>query len=363
MRRRIVALFLIFGTGPLLLLGAAVYASLISLLPPGAPPRWTLAVVFVVFLLFVIAIPIVFAQVLRRVLRPLSDLTNAAGRVASGDFTPWLPVLPGNDEIARLTIAFGTMVLRLRELVEKIEGTRPIVVLGQFLGHLAHEMRNPLCTVRLNLQRLERGLRDGRVAKELKEPVQLCLLEVARLENVVQESLSIGRDRNGRDIFRLRDPIFEAASLLAAEAARRGISFDIDWGVADDSVLGNPHAIHGAFLNLVRNAMDAIARDGTIRIRSTATRAAGNPVIRVEVHDDGPGVPPELRERIFEPYFTTKPSGVGLGLVLARATIESHGGRLYLEHRSEVQKGTTFVVNVPRHVAVAAAPALQEAAI
>jgi signal transduction histidine kinase len=254
-------------------------------------------------------------------------------------------------------MAFGTMALRLKDLVEEIEVTRPVLVLGEFAGNLAHEVRTPLSSVRLNLQRIDRGLRDGRVPNELSEPVELCLKEVARLDEVVREALLVGQIQNGRrEVFRLRDRVNEAVRVLGAEAMSRGVSIAVDWAAVEDRVTGNPQAMQGVFLNLLRNAMEAMPDGGAIRIRSAEMRGAEGHWIQIHVQDDGPGVPPELRDRIFQPYFTTKPSGVGLGLALAHATVEAGGGRLHLERRSELEKGAEFVVALPLHTAARLTP-------
>src|SRR5918996_3813118 len=162
LQRRILLLFLLFATEPLLVVGAAVYLGGGDLAGPVGPSHWRFALGGA---LLTVGGTVVFGFALRRALRPLGGLTEAADRIANGDFTPWLPIPEGNDEVARLTVAFGKMALRLKELVEQIEITRPLLVLGEFAGHIAHEVRNPLSSVRLNLQRIERALREGRVPR------------------------------------------------------------------------------------------------------------------------------------------------------------------------------------------------------
>jgi signal transduction histidine kinase len=361
LQRRILVLFLLFATEPLLVVGAAVYLNPSAAFVAEPAPYWRFALGVG---LIVVAGTVVFVLALKRALRPLADLTEAADRIAKGDFTPWLPIPRGNDEVSRLTMAFGTMALRLRDLVQEIEVTRPVRVLGEFAGQLAHEVRTPLSSVRLNLQRMERGLRDGRVPQELGEPVELCLREVRRLDDVVRGALLVGQMHNGgREEFRLRDRVIETVRLLGAEAMSRRVSIEVDWAADDDRVTGNPQAMQSVFLNLLRNAMDVVPDGGAIRIRSADVRGAGAPWIRVHVVDDGPGVRPELRDRIFQPYFTTKSSGVGLGLALARATVEAYGGRLHLERRSELEKGAEFVVALPLNAVVRVTPHRESATV
>ncbi len=100
-------------------------------------------------------------------------------------------------------------------------------------------------------------------------------------------------------------------------------------------------------MNLLYNAMEAMPEGGTLRVRTSWNLKAAPEAMRIHVADQGPGIPPETRERIFQPFYTTKDGGTGLGLSQALRTVREHGGRLYLARGSEMVGGTEFVIELP----------------
>jgi len=119
--------------------------------------------------------------------------------------------------------------------------------------------------------------------------------------------------------------------------------------VADTWVRVDPHQIEQVLINLIQNAIESLEGQGTItlRVRTEFSRLQGRtgPMVKLEVSDTGKGIPPEVRKRMFDPFFTTKEGGTGLGLAIAARIVEKHGGTL--ECRSEVNRGTTFVILLP----------------
>ena len=115
---------------------------------------------------------------------------------------------------------------------------------------------------------------------------------------------------------------------------------------------GDPFRLAEVFTNLIQNALEAVPDDGVVRVR---VEAHGGEHVRVLVENSGPGVPPEMRERIFHPFFTTKPRGTGLGLPIARQIVEAHRGTLTVE--SDGVSETTFIVELPTTAPVLAAGA------
>ncbi len=312
---------------------------------PGGRDRLA-SLIFVIFL--AVATAGGFAIVVTHITRSLEDVSSAAARIGEGDFMPWLPP-PGHDEVGKLTLAIGTMVARLKETVGQLERSRQLAVVGELASHLSHEIRNPLSSIRLNLQSVEREVLRGSVPADLPAVLQLCLREIKRLDGVVTNVLRLGR-ANPEAVRRLgmHALLDETLEVLQPQLAHRGVRLERRYHAAEDSVAADGERLSGALLNLYLNAADAMPQGGTLRVLTEdAHDRNGSPMIRVRIADEGAGVRPELRDQIFKPFFTTKHTGSGIGLTIALQTVESHGGRIYLERRSELEPGAEFVVEIP----------------
>lgn len=225
-----------------------------------------------------------------------------------------------------------------------------MAVIGEFTSRLSHEIRNPLTSVKLNLQRIERHARRGTLPEECLGPLEISLSEVHRLDRVVQGVLSLARaGAPATEPCSVHRAVRRAVAALSFQLEGKGIEIGEELEATEDTVLGNAEALEGVFLNLFLNAADAMPDGGRI---SVATRNAPGPQdgterIRVEVGDEGPGVPPDLSDRIFEPFFSTKKEGTGFGLSVALSTVEDHGGTLRLDKTSDDGRGAVFVIELP----------------
>ncbi|HUG01207.1 MAG TPA: ATP-binding protein [Longimicrobiales bacterium] len=307
-----------------------------------------------IYLLLVVLITLgtalAFSMLLRRVMGSLTELTRATDQIAAGDLQPWLPI-PQNDEVGHLTLAFGGMTARLRELLQEIAVARPLAMMAEFAPNLAHEIRNPLSSIRLNLQELDRDVRKGRLPAEVGGPVTVSLQEISRLEQVVQSVLAMARSdappEEPSDI-ELHKLVVDATRVLGPELRERGVTLDIELSPRGEGVVhGRPAELQGALMNLLYNAMEAMPGGGRLEVRTTWNSSVAPDALRIHVADQGPGIPPETRERIFQPFYTTKNGGTGLGLSQALRTVREHGGRLFLARGSEMVGGTEFVMELP----------------
>ena len=286
---------------------------------------------------------IAFHILLQRTTRSLVELTEATAVIGQGDFSPRLPAV-GHDEVGRLTTAFGAMATRVREMVTEIRTSRQMAVLGEFAANVAHEIRNPLTSIKLNLQKLDRERRAGTLSAVADQPLEIALREVGRLDGVVRGVLELGRPRPPQpvpcDLARLAA---EAADTVGGQAAERGVKIEL---VSNEAVPieVDPAQVRAAILNLVLNAIDAALAGGAIRLTSTAEGTHA----RLGVSDSGPGVPPERRAEIFRPFVTGKEQGTGLGLPLAKRAIEDNGGTLVLEDSSSDLGGAEFTLTFTR---------------
>jgi signal transduction histidine kinase len=272
----------------------------------------------------------------RRVTGRLVALADAADAVAAGDLDRRVESAT-RDEVGRLAIAFNTMVESLRRTLAQLSQRQAVAAVGEFASALAHEVRNPLSAIRLNLQHVEERL-DGHTA--LGEPVRHALRDIARLENTVASALRLARTGTmAMDTLALAAVIDSAVRVARPEALRRGIDLDAA-DLPRLEVRGNAAALEQLFLNLVLNGIEAAPRGGRVGVE---VRAVGSDV-DVRVWDTGPGFSAEGRERAFEPFFTTKAEGTGLGLSVAKRIATAHGGHVSIE---AAEGRTTVIVRLP----------------
>ncbi len=291
-----------------------------------------------------------FSVLLRRVTSSIEDLTRAADRVGQGELRPWLPP-PGTDEVGRLTLAFSRMTDRLRTKLELVDRNGRLAVMGQLSEYLAHEIRNPLSAVKMNLQRLQRWERQGRLPEQCRDPIDVSLKEVDRLARTVSDVLQLGRAQDQPpDVVSLHEVAAEAIRLLQNEFDRNGVEVRSELRAQSDRILARAGQIKGAIINLMLNALEAQPGGGALLIRSALAPGEGGargPRLELRFRDDGPGVPGEIRDRILEPFFTTKQHGSGIGLAVASQGIRENGGELFLEEPAQLHQGAEFVISFP----------------
>ncbi|MBK8206004.1 MAG: GHKL domain-containing protein [Planctomycetes bacterium] len=218
--------------------------------------------------------------------------------------------------------------------------------LGQLAGGLAHEIKNPLSTIKLTLELLDEDLAKEKAAaaQRAHRKIEVLLREVKHLDDIVQEFLHFARGHDLKltrtDLYALIVELFE---FLGDDAHRRNIRihFDAD-GALNDLVL-DPTLVRNALMNLLRNAFDALDEKGGGEVIVRA-RVKGD-LLGIEVIDTGCGIAESNMDRMFRPYFTTKKNGTGMGLAMVRRIVEEHGGQITFE--SEAGKGTRFIILLP----------------
>ncbi|MFH1765774.1 MAG: ATP-binding protein [Gemmatimonadota bacterium] len=337
-------------------------ASFVSLSSPpwtvissGALQEFTPAVagmrVVTLFLVLLVAMvaSAAFILVVRRGTRSLIALTSAADDVGAGNFVPQLPA-EGEDEVGRLSAAFGLMVGRVEEMLRQMETGRHMAVVGEFASQISHEIRNPLTSLKLNLQTLRRAAASGRIPEDQVQAVDTCLQEIHRLDRVVKGVLTLGRPRTSDHVpCSVHAALAAALEVVRPQAGERRVLLEGDFTATRHQVSGDAERLEAAFLNLLLNGLDAVGDGGRIRVTTdnpSLDRGAGC-MISVRIADDGPGVPPEARDRVFRPFFSSKSEGSGFGLPLALRTVEEHRGRLSLDEDRCPLGGATFIVELP----------------
>jgi signal transduction histidine kinase len=328
----------------------------------AAPFARTGSVNLIVVLLVTAVIFLVFIFVTHRATDSLRRLTTAAGEVAAGNLDPPLPP-GGGDEVGKLSDAFSIMVERVRSMLRRVEESRHMSAIGEFAAQLSHEIRNPLTSIKLNLQRLDRGVKQSRIPQEYTKAVQLSLREAKRLDETVRGVLSISRTRAPKKKAESLHAIIQSSlEALSPQLEEGGIRVEAGLSAARDTVLGDRELLKSVFLNLFLNAVEVVDRGGVLRVSTENVPGEGAPglssipgadprlpgdSILVRIADTGPGVPEEIRGRIFDPFFTTKEGGSGFGLPLAARVAEEHSGALVLAEPGPGEKGATFLVVLP----------------
>jgi signal transduction histidine kinase len=286
---------------------------------------------------------VAFVIVTRRATRPLETLTAAAAEVGRGNFRPSLPP-SGRDEVGRLSAAFAAMSGHIDRMMRELESSRQMVAVGSFARQIAHEIRNPLTSIKLNLQSLERDARDGLIASDRRRTVEICLEEIQRLDRVVRGVLRLGRaPSDGRRPISIGTVVERALAVMRPQFEQQRVAITYEAPRDDMPVTADEEQLVGIFLNLFANAAEAMPNGGSLNV---AIDGLDNGV-RVIVRDSGPGVPPDARARIFEPFFTTKREGSGLGLAIAMRDAERYRGRISVADSNAREAGATFIVELP----------------
>jgi signal transduction histidine kinase len=243
-----------------------------------------------------------------------------------------------------------------------------IIELSALTGGLAHEIRNPLSTLKVNLQLLDEDWRhiecpdDAQaapdpqdVARRSRRRLATLLAESHRLERILEDFLQyVGRRELHLEPHDLNDLVCEMCDFYEPQAASKGLT--LETRLADVPIVCNVDrsAIKQVLLNLLINAQQAMPDGGDVCIAVSVDNgrdvsdSSSNPATafgRIDVMDNGPGIPPELRDRIFEAYFSTRKGGTGLGLAMARQTIRQHHGRICVF--SQPGEGTCFSILLP----------------
>lgn len=305
------------------------------------------------FLLMVLAVGALtslgFGFLLRPVTRSLTDLTRAMGLISEGDLNPWLPP-PSGAEMGELTLATSEMASRIGSTVERMKQKRESAFVGDMARHLAHEVRNPLSSIRINLQSLDREISEERIPSDYSDVMSVCLNEIHRLDQLVGEVLTLGRlPEPSLHPCSLRSIVEASVEIVRPEFQEAGQHVETTIEAERDQILGDQNQLTALFVNLLLNSQEVVPPGGHVWIsleNRTGPDGDRRMWVSARVADDGPGIPPEIRDKIFRPFFSTK-GGSGIGLTVARSVARAHGGDLYFEKDSELTPGAEFVLLLP----------------
>lgn len=295
--------------------------------------------------------------------QPMLELQNKIARVSLGEMDVSVSFANRNDEIGDLGRDFNEMVAQLkasREEIQRLHQTQMsraehFATLGELAAGLAHEIRNPLAGIAGVIEIVSRDLPPGSAARSvIKEAKE----ETLQINRILTELLEIARPKPPQ--FHVKDLAVtadHAVQFARQQAITKRIMIELDKGDDIPPVDHDPNQINQVLLNLLLNAIQAMEKPTPTSENTALVEGPGKPgsifvtlrqdkdAVLITVADQGKGIPPEVLPNIFRPFFTTKGHGTGLGLSLARRIVEAHEGTITV--RSEVAKGTQFVIRLP----------------
>ena len=278
--------------------------------------------------------------------RPIQELASAARRVADGKLDFQVDV-ERRDEIGQLAGTFNEMIAGLkskRELEEKLNTAERQAAIGRLTQAVAHEIRNPLNVINLSIDHVatKYAPEDERKREQFTRILSTIRDEVARLKRLVNDLLNYGRPaRLAVETVDIRRLIDETIALVRPQADEQGVKVTLEGDGLPAEVLGDRERLKSCFSNIAINALQAMPGGGSMNAR--VEKLDGS--VEIAISDTGSGINEEALGKIFEPYFSTKQAGFGLGLAITKAIVEEHQGSI--EVRSQPQRGTTFTVKLP----------------
>ncbi len=293
------------------------------------------------YLLAIVLVLVIGIYAARNLSRPLSNLATGTQRVAEGELEVELPG-EGEDELGSLVAAFNAMTRELREQTERAAQAERERAWRRMARQIAHEIRNPLTPMRLMIQQMQAAVeRDPDTAHDAIEgTVQVLLRQIDALRKIAGDFANFARQPKRK----LKDvdlaAVIEHVTTLHSGQASKGVQVACELAPDLPSVWGDEDELRRVLLNLVSNAVQSIQAEGRVVVRAKAEALAGQPGVRLEIVDNGVGIPATDQERLFDPQFSTKTSGTGLGLAIVARIVQDMGGTIDVE--STPGEGTTF---------------------
>lgn len=265
------------------------------------------------------------------------------------------PLIEKNEQIG-VIITFRDLT-EINLMKKQVERMDRLATLGELATGIAHEVRNPLGGIKTAAEVLEESFEEHDRRIEL---VSRIIREIDRVNNLLTDFFKFAKPvKPSRDYIDVESAIDSIYLLLAAQMNTRGITFKEEFSDVVPRIFADVHQVEQVFMNIILNAIQAMKDGGELRVRVYTTTLGEHPhaawsedvfdqrlpFVAVEVSDTGPGIPRENLEKIFNPFFTTKSEGMGLGLSICSRLVAENNGNIFVE--SEVGKGSTFTVVLP----------------
>ena len=285
----------------------------------------------------------------RRITRPVKKLAEGTVNIARGDFSYKIEI-DSQDEIGDLAKNFNQMSHQLQlsrereaDVQKKLIQAEKLASIGRIAAGIAHEIRNPLTSVKLNIQKV---LESDKLESVEKDHLDISQEGIGQIENFVKELLSFTRVSTlNLDYFSVEQIIEESLKMIAGSLEQKRVRLERDFQVDLPEVFVDADRLRQVFLNILRNSLEAVEEGGTIALSLSCKNDGNGKNMIIDISDTGYGIPEKDWETIFEPFYTTKSSGIGLGLANARKIVEQHKGSIRVKKKEG--KGACFEILIP----------------
>ncbi len=285
----------------------------------------------------------------KRITGPLKKLVEATVKISKGHFSQRINIT-SQDEIGNLARSFNKMSRQLLQARKKEEAANQKLVqaeklasIGRISAGIAHEIRNPLTSVKLNIQKL---MQSDNLDEVEKEHLNISQEGIKYMEKSIKDLLDFTRASELELArFSIEQILEESVKTLADSLALKKVTLKRNFRDELPQVLVDGDKLRQVFLNILRNAYEAVDEGGEITISLSLLKERSRKIIKVVMSDNGCGIPDKERDVIFELFYTTKTTGIGLGLAIARKIIEQHNGSIQLSENAK--KGTSFEILIP----------------
>jgi signal transduction histidine kinase len=282
------------------------------------------------------ALVLISQFVARRVTAPIDALVRFSQDVGAGSSAR---AEVGDDEVGRLGRAFNQMLDRLDESKQAKVRNEKLALAGMFAARVAHDIRNPLASMKINTQLLEAAVKADEKNAEL---VRAMLHDISQVESVIRDLIELARPGELRLVpVDMNAVVRTVMRQLDTRLTHRKVAHRLNLADRLPPVNIDTERFSQVLTNVIVNAIDAMPNGGSLAVSTTGSSGE----IVIDVDDDGVGIDPAIADRVFDPFVSSKPEGVGLGLVNAKAVVEGHGGRIRLEPRQP--RGTRARISLP----------------
>lgn len=285
----------------------------------------------------------------RGITGPLKKLVDATVKISKGEFIQEIDI-DSKDEIGNLAQSFNDMSYqllltrkRMEEANKKLIQAEKLASIGRISAGIAHEIRNPLTSVKLNIQKLFQSTHLDEIEKE---HLGLSQEGIVQMEKFIKELLDFTRASElNLNRFSIEQILDESIKIVADSLELKKIVLEKNYERNLPLILADGDKMRQVFLNVLRNAYESAEEGGRIKVILSLLKDESGKTIKIEIADNGGGIPPENKEIIFEPFYTTKSSGIGLGLANARKIVEQHKGSIKV--KEDIRQGACFEILIP----------------